>query len=57
MSSRRSDIIVCLLLIMATLVPFGQMASHDFINYDDDTYITKNARVQDGLTGKTVNWA
>jgi tetratricopeptide (TPR) repeat protein len=30
---------------------------YDFINYDDDEYITENAYVKKGITGESVVWA
>ena len=29
----------------------------DFVNYDDDIYVTENPHVQGGLTWDTVKWA
>ena len=30
---------------------------HDFVNYDDNLYVTENAHVQNGLTLESVKWA
>jgi tetratricopeptide (TPR) repeat protein len=44
-------------LVIAVFVAFGSVLSGAFVNYDDDIYITENARVQAGLTVESVGWA
>jgi tetratricopeptide (TPR) repeat protein len=51
------DALICLLLAVAVLLAYGQTGSHEFIDWDDDHYVTKNHWVQQGLTLKSVNWA
>jgi len=48
---------VCGLLLLAVIAVFGQTASHDFVNFDDDVYVYENRRVQQGLTGEGIAWA
>jgi protein O-mannosyl-transferase len=48
---------VCGFLIIAVVLVFGQTISHDFINYDDDTYVYENPRVAHGLTVQGIAWA
>ena len=38
----RLDVLVCLLLVWATLTGYWQVKDHEFVNYDDDTYVTEN---------------
>jgi Flp pilus assembly protein TadD len=52
---RHKEIIICLFLIVTTLAVYWQMTNHEFLNYDDDIYITKNHHVQAGLEG--IAWA
>ena len=47
----------CFLLALATILVYGSLASHPFLNYDDDGYIVKNAHVQAGLSWRTLGWA
>ena len=54
---RRQEIIICLFLVAATLAVYWQITNHEFINYDDETYITKNLNVQTGLTFESIKWA
>jgi protein O-mannosyl-transferase len=49
--------IIALLLALVTLVVFLPVRSFQFINYDDDDYITNNRVVQNGLTLAGVKWA
>lgn len=56
-STRRQKILLCLLLAAITLGIFWQTGSHEFINFDDDLYVTDNFHVQNGLTWENVKWA
>lgn len=40
----------CLALVAITLLVFGQTMTFDFVNYDDDVYVSNNASVAAGLT-------
>lgn len=48
---------ICLFLILINWIVFGQTLRHEFINFDDDTYVYDNSMVQGGLTEKGVVWA
>ncbi|CAN2041017.1 protein O-mannosyl-transferase [Candidatus Magnetomoraceae bacterium gMMP-15] len=52
-----NTLIICLLLILSTLVVYWQVTCHDFINYDDDLYVTENSNVQSGLSIDSIIWA
>jgi len=47
----------CLLLAVVTAVLYSTVGGHPFLNYDDESYVTKNVHVQAGLTWRTVAWA
>ena len=53
----RSEACICLILITAVLLVYWQVGDHEFINYDDNVYITDNAQVQKGLTRTGIIWA
>lgn len=53
----RRNIMVCLILILAIFTVFWQVRSHDFVNYDDDKYVTENRDVKAGLTTQSIIWA
>lgn len=48
---------LCLFLAVLTLLLYGPINKHSFINYDDGDYIVSNPHIQDGLTVETVRWA
>jgi tetratricopeptide (TPR) repeat protein len=50
-------LLYCLLLVVATVATYYPAASHPFLQFDDDRYVTTNAHVQDGLSGATIAWA
>ena len=43
--------------MLATFCVYSQVKDHEFINFDDDIYITNNLNVQTGLASETVYWA
>jgi Flp pilus assembly protein TadD len=53
----RRETFICLFLVLSTLAVYWQVKNHEFINYDDNVYITDNPQVQSGLTSKSVRWA
>lgn len=44
-------------LAVATLAVYAQAMGFDFVNFDDPDYVTRNAHVVHGLTGKGIAWA
>ena len=50
-------VLVCIFLVAIVWIVFGQTLRHEFINYDDDEYITENAHVLNGLNWADANWA
>jgi protein O-mannosyl-transferase len=53
----RTNLAVCALLLLAVALVFGQTVRHDFVNFDDDKYVTNNPHVTQGLTGPSIAWA
>lgn len=56
-SDRRQVYLVCALLVIITLAVYWRVATFDFINFDDEPYVTYNPRVAEGLTVDGVKWA
>jgi len=56
-SPEKRNVILCLLLVVATLGLYNPVNRHPFVNYDDDRYITENPHVHNGLTWRTITWA
>ncbi len=51
---------VCLttfLLLFVTAVVYAPVRSHQFLNFDDNAYVTENSHVRAGLTWDGVVWA
>ena len=46
-----------LLLILSIFVIYWQVFNFEFVNYDDDRYVTRNPMVQQGLTFESIKWA
>ena len=44
-------------LAILTLVVFGRVTSHAFLNYDDGQFIYENEHVRNGLTADSIGWA
>ena len=58
MISYTKEILACTLLFLLTWVPFAQVLSHDFVNFDDEKYVTQNMEVQAGINHfDSVWWA
>ena len=49
--------LLAVLLVLLTLAVYWPATRCDFVNYDDDRYVTANAQVQNGLTLENVKWA
>ncbi len=55
--SRLCVFLICLALAVSTFVAYEPVRRNDFINFDDDNYITENPHVRAGITRDTVIWA
>jgi tetratricopeptide (TPR) repeat protein len=51
---QRSAAFILVLLVSAA---YWSVLRNDFVNYDDNVYVTGNPRVQQGLTGQNIVWA
>lgn len=50
-------LIICLVLIVTTCAVYRQVFEHDFVNFDDNIYISSNRHVQEGFTVDSIAWA
>jgi len=48
---------IFLFIIISTLLTYHGIGTHDFINFDDDLYVTKNQHVIQGITLDNIIWA
>ncbi len=56
-SRTNPKVIICFFLVLANAVVYWQVNHHDFINFDDDVYITENRDVQSGLKQDEIIWS
>jgi protein O-mannosyl-transferase len=48
---------IVFLLILLTGIAYWEVRHNDFINLDDELYVTKNVHIKEGLTLKSAYWA
>ena len=53
----RWKFIVSLFLVVMILTAYWQLPAHDFLEFDDNKYITQNAHVHKGITWESIAWA
>ncbi|MGO9124663.1 MAG: tetratricopeptide repeat protein [Terriglobales bacterium] len=56
-SPQKRTVVLCLLLVAATLAVYNPVNRNAFVNFDDDHYLTGNPHVLAGLKWDTVKWA
>src|ERR1051326_8046540 len=56
-SEGKRAVLLGLILCAITLIVYNPATHHDFVNYDDNFYVTQNLMVQRGLTWAGVKWA
>ena len=52
----RIEALVALLLVALTGAAFCRVFANGFVNYDDEDYVTRNPRVQSGLSWQGIGW-
>jgi tetratricopeptide (TPR) repeat protein len=57
MSRGRLYLLVSVALVVLTVATYGRLWQNDFIDLDDETYVTKNLGVLGGLTPRGIKWA
>ena len=48
--------LIIIFLVFTTLLAYWQVKNHDFLDFDDETYVTENSYVQEGGWDSIV-WA
>jgi tetratricopeptide (TPR) repeat protein len=51
------QLFICLFLALISLMAYWQVRNNEFINLDDDLYVTDNPNVRKGLTSEGIVWA
>ena len=57
MSKKKQLWLIYIFLAAVTLMAFWQLNHCDFVNYDDETYVSNNPHVRDGITADGIRWA
>ncbi|MCS5648989.1 MAG: glycosyltransferase family 39 protein, partial [Dehalococcoidia bacterium] len=56
-ANKTMRIVICIFLVLATATIYWQVKEHEFLNFDDNKYITDNWNVQAGFTRESIHWA
>jgi tetratricopeptide (TPR) repeat protein len=56
-NSKKQKLIVYIVLALVTLAVFWQVHQFDFVNFDDNIYVTQNSHIQSGITLDGLRWA
>ncbi len=51
------DGITCAFIIITTVLVYWQIGSHEFINFDDQLYVSDNPMVKAGISWEGIKWA
>ena len=57
LSGKTIQFLICLLLAAVTFAVYLPVRNHEFVRYDDDTYVMDNTQVQSGLSFDNIKWA
>ncbi|MGA2966218.1 MAG: hypothetical protein ABSD64_08395, partial [Terriglobales bacterium] len=57
LTGKRLNIILCVLLVAATIALYSPVIGHSFIVMDDSEYVTANPHIHRGLAWSTIKWA
>jgi len=55
--SQHYTFLIYLLLAVSTFAVYWQVHNYDFVNYDDESYVSKNQSVKVGFTCDSIRWA
>lgn len=53
----KKNALIVIVLIVACCIAFGRIAGNDFINFDDQGYITENDNIKSGFNVESIKWA
>ena len=51
---KKYQCVIIVLLVVSSFVAFSPIAANEFINFDDNGYISENIQVQQGIAGDTA---
>ena len=53
-ANKTLKVAICIFLMVATFCIYSQVQDHEFINFDDNVYVTESSLVQAGLTNENI---
>jgi tetratricopeptide (TPR) repeat protein len=56
-SPEKRSLVLCLFLALSMVVLYNPVAHFQFVNFDDDRYLTDNPHVNRGLSWRTISWS
>jgi tetratricopeptide (TPR) repeat protein len=54
MSTTRKKFLICIFILVSTFSVYSQVQDHEFINYDDNKYVTESSIVKAGFTNENI---
>jgi len=54
---KKNVYLIIIFLIISSFIAFSPVAKNEFINFDDDVYITENTHIQSGFNLENIQWA
>ena len=55
--NKKYKYLIIVFLIVASFAAFGRIVANDFVNFDDDKFITENKNIQSGINAESIKWA
>ncbi|MGB5216785.1 MAG: glycosyltransferase family 39 protein, partial [Smithella sp.] len=55
--NKKKTYLIIIFLILATCTVFSRILCNEFINFDDNLYITENSHIQSGFNLENIKWA
>jgi protein O-mannosyl-transferase len=49
--------LIVIFLIIASSTTYGRILNNEFVNFDDDKYITENNHIKSGINSESIKWA
>ena len=57
LTGKNLNIVLCVLLAIATLALYSPVIGYQFVQWDDDIYVTSNLHIRGGLDWSMIRWA
>ncbi len=54
---QHGKLLACLVLVTSVIAVYWQTLHHDFVNFDDPSYVYDNEFVKSGLNARSIRWA